>query len=120
MYNHDEERDKINAERFKKQKSYRPTQKEYDPEDPHFNPMHPPRNTPIEVLEAFWGKDEGVASRSDIMRAAALPLGLRCDGYDAGHGYQFTDEVTGSTFYAWHPRQIKPRLDAVRRKFERG
>ncbi len=56
-YNHDERRDKINAERFKTSKSYRPTKKEYDPEDSHFDPMHPPKNTPLEVLEGFWGKD---------------------------------------------------------------
>ncbi len=36
-------------------RGWRPTTKKYDPNDPHFNPMHPPKDTPIEVLEAFWG-----------------------------------------------------------------
>ena len=39
---------------------WRPTgsKKKYNPDDPHFNPMHPPADTPKEVLEAFWGCDE--------------------------------------------------------------
>ena len=37
---------------------WRPTgsRKKYDPNDPHFNPMHPPDDTPKEVLEDFWGE----------------------------------------------------------------
>jgi len=35
-----------------------PKPKKYDPNDPHFNPFHPPADTPMEVLKAFWGEDE--------------------------------------------------------------
>ena len=39
-------------------KGWRPnTGKKYDPNDPHFNPFYPPEDTPLEVLEAFWGKE---------------------------------------------------------------
>ena len=37
-------------------KGWRPTTKKYDPNDPHFNPMHPPIDTPKEVLERIWGE----------------------------------------------------------------
>ena len=37
---------------------WHPPTREYDPNDPHFDPFHPPKNTPDEVLKAFWGDDE--------------------------------------------------------------
>jgi len=37
---------------------WRPPTREYDPNDPHFDPFHPPKNTPDEVLKAFWGDDD--------------------------------------------------------------
>jgi len=37
-------------------RGWRPTTKKYNPNDPHFDPMHPPEDTPKEVLEDFWGE----------------------------------------------------------------
>jgi len=41
------------------------TKKKYDHDDPHFNPFYPPDDTPKEVLEAFWGKEEDEDVSSD-------------------------------------------------------
>lgn len=38
-------------------KGWHPSTKKYDPNDPHFNPMHPPKDTPKEVLEKEWGEE---------------------------------------------------------------
>ena len=41
-------------------KGWRPTTREYDPNDPRpINLLHPPKNTPPEVIEALWGGDLG-------------------------------------------------------------
>ena len=37
------------------------SKKKYDPKDPHFNPMHPPADTPPEVLESFFGEESDEA-----------------------------------------------------------
>ena len=41
---------------MEKKKGWRPSTRKYDPNDPHFNPMHPPKDTPKEVLERMWGE----------------------------------------------------------------
>ena len=47
---------------------WRPTTREYDPNDPRpIDLLHPPKNTPPEVIEALWGGDLGKYPTKDDM-----------------------------------------------------